>query len=185
MLLANSVEGKSAPFLQRIENVLAEIESAKGKYMAEAKTRREDIKEIYGEAKDAGVPKKALQGLVRYRELEKKQNAIADGLDIDEQSTFEVLVEALGDFGQTELGQATLDLAKKRDGKKAAKAGGAETASAPYPAAVKAASEADIAAAPAEVAKGYTERLREKNAVVDKQLKTGGLGTEPASHQVQ
>lgn len=99
-LAKNSIEGKSQAFLKRIETLKEQAESAKGKYLAECKTRNEDIKIIYTEAKDACVPTKALRGLVKYRELARKQEAIADGLDIDEASTYETLIEALGPLGE-------------------------------------------------------------------------------------
>ena len=95
----NSIPGKSEPFLKRIETLMAEGETAKSVYMSECKERRGDIKEIYTEAGDAGVSKKALRGLVKYRELERKQNKIGDGLDIDEQAAYATLVEALGALG--------------------------------------------------------------------------------------
>lgn len=117
-LLKNSIEGKAEPYLRRIENVMAGMESRKGKYMSECKSDREDIKSILGEAKTAGVPTKALRGLVKYRELERKQKAIGEGLDIDEVSTFEILVEALGDFAGTPLGEAAVDAAKPKRGRK-------------------------------------------------------------------
>lgn len=109
-IAANTVEGRAQPFLERIENVLADIASKKGEYMAEAKGLREDIKEIYNEAKDHGVATKALRQLVRYRELERRQAALSEGLDIDERSTFEQLRDALGDFAELPLGQAALGL---------------------------------------------------------------------------
>lgn len=99
-LAKNSVEGKAKPFLERLEVLNAEVESAKGTYMAEAKARREDIKEVYAEAKDAGVPVKALKGLVKKRELQRKADAISAGMDIDEAAAYETLCEALGDLGK-------------------------------------------------------------------------------------
>ena len=99
-LAKNSVEGKAESYLSRIENLLAEIDTAKEKCADECKERQEDIKSIYTEAKDAGVPLKSLKGLVKYRKLERKQLAIADGLDIDEQAAYSNLVEALGPLGE-------------------------------------------------------------------------------------
>lgn len=158
-LLPNSIEGKAAPFLQRIENLHADLESKKGSYMAECKTVREDIKLVYGEAKEAGVPAKALRGVVKYRALTRKMDAIADGLDIDEQSSYETLVEALGDFASTELGAAVLAHVPRKG-----KNGRAE----PDLNAIAAAmDEQDAhAAAKAEDAKAFD------------------IGTEPATHQV-
>lgn len=99
-LAKNSIEGKAESYLSRIENLLAEMETAKGSYLAECKERHEDIKSIYTEAKENGVPMKALKGLVKYRQLERKQAAIAAGLDIDEQAAYSNLVEALGPLGE-------------------------------------------------------------------------------------
>lgn len=115
-LLPNSVEGKSAPYLQRVENVLTELDRMKGEYMAACKAKRDDIKEIYKEAKDDDVPVKALKGLVKYRELARKQKALEETIPDEEVSEFQMLVEALGDFADTELGQAALDLAGGEDG---------------------------------------------------------------------
>lgn len=99
-LAKNSMEGKAEAFLKRIETLIAEGESAQGTYMAECKERREDIKEIYEEAKDAGVAVKALKGIVKKRALEKKIAAIPAGLDIDEASAYASLVEGLGPLGE-------------------------------------------------------------------------------------
>lgn len=98
-LAANSVEGKAQNFLKRIETVDAEGESAKGKYLAECKDRSEDRKEIYIEAKAAGVNVRALKGIVKKRKLERKVEAIAAGFDEDESAVYETLCEALGPLG--------------------------------------------------------------------------------------
>jgi len=115
-LLPNSVEAKSAPFLARVENVLDQLDTLKARYMNEAKGLRGDIKQIYDDAKDADVPTLALKGLVKWRLLEKKQDAIANTFAAEEVSEYELLVEALGEFSRTELGQAALDLAGGGDG---------------------------------------------------------------------
>jgi uncharacterized protein (UPF0335 family) len=191
-LLANSVEGKAAPYLQRIENILAKMETRKGKYMAECKADREDIKEIYTEAKANGLPAKALKGLVRYRSLEKKQKAIADGLDIDEQSTYEQLVEALGDFAGTALGQATLDLAKTTGkGAKSGKGGGkkgdqpaAGADGAPDPDAVKARTQEELEEPIDELDRPFAERHRAAKDRDAAEFEGGGIGTTEATHQI-
>lgn len=115
-LAKNSMEGKAEGFLKRIETVLADMESEKGTYMAQCKERREDIKGIYTEAKDAGVPVKALRGVVKMRALEKKLDAIPDGFDIDESAAYETLTEALGDLGRAAARKA--GYAKDDDGER-------------------------------------------------------------------
>jgi len=105
---ANSIEGIAEPFLKRIETLHGDLGSLRGTYMSDCKSVREDIKTVIAEAKDKGVPSKALKQLVKYRELERKQEALAANLDIDETATFETLVAALGDLASTELGKAAL-----------------------------------------------------------------------------
>ncbi len=112
---SNSVEGKAQPFLTRIENLLGDLDSLRGKYMSDCEVVREDIKEVYAEAKEAGVPTRALKGLVKYRKLERDQDKIADGFDLDEQSAYESLVGALGDFADTALGRAAVSKAKPKE----------------------------------------------------------------------
>jgi uncharacterized protein (UPF0335 family) len=98
-LAANSLEGKSENYLKRIENLLGDLDSKRGEYVAECKVLREDIKEIFVEAKDHGVPVKALKQLVKYRQLEKRQQALSAGLDTDEAAAYDTLVEQLGELG--------------------------------------------------------------------------------------
>jgi uncharacterized protein (UPF0335 family) len=163
MLLPNSIEGKAEPFLKRVETLMAEIESERGTYMSLAKSLREDIKNVYVEARDQGVPGKALKGLVRYRELDRKQRAIGAGLDIDEQSTYEQLVEALGDFASSPLGAATLDVAKRKRGRPRKANGDVE--------AIRAATQAELEEPLDEIDQSYHERLAQ-------------VGTEPSSARV-
>jgi uncharacterized protein (UPF0335 family) len=105
---------KAETFLKRIERLHADLDSMQGKYMAECKTVRQDIKEIYSEAKAAGIPKNALRGLVEYRRLEAKQQALSDGLDLDESAALEKMIEDLGDFGELPLGAAAIAKAKEK-----------------------------------------------------------------------
>lgn len=117
-IAANTLEGRAAPFLERIERVTEEGESAKGSYMAKCKERREDIKQIYIEAKDAGIATRALKAVVKRRALVKKIDALDAGLDIDEASQFRHLADALGGslgaYAQRRADDADLD--KEADG---------------------------------------------------------------------
>lgn len=110
---------KAKAFVGRIENVESEIDSERGSYMAKAKSLREDIKEIIGEAKDAGIPKKALKAMVADRRLERKKRKLGDGLDIDEAAAFEQMKEALGDLAGLPLGAAALKGAEANAGDRA------------------------------------------------------------------
>lgn len=105
--------GKS--YVSRIERLEGEIESERGKYMAAAKRIREDIKTVISEAKDDGIPKRALKSIIATRKLDRKKAKIENGIDdIDDQAAFEQLKEALGDYADTPLGEAALDNADVR-----------------------------------------------------------------------
>lgn len=99
LLPANSVEGKARPFLERIENILTDLDSLRGKYMSECKVRREEIKLIYEDADNHDVPAKPLRALIKYRELERKQTGIAEGLNRDDAEVYEQLRDTLGELG--------------------------------------------------------------------------------------
>lgn len=98
---------KVQELVDRIENMYDEMESAKGKYMAESKSRREDIKTIYDEGKESGIPKKALKAVITARQLERKARAARDDLaDLDLQDKFDLIRHRLGDLADTPLGEA-------------------------------------------------------------------------------
>jgi uncharacterized protein (UPF0335 family) len=96
---ANSVDAKARPFVDRVERIVAEMESDKGTYMAKCKANRERIKEVLTEAKDRGLPVKPMKGIIKHRSLERKKQKIAAALDIDEQAIYAQLVDALGELG--------------------------------------------------------------------------------------
>lgn len=107
----NTIEARAAPFIERVENLKEALASEQGAYMARCKAIRDDIKEVYTEAKDADLPIKALKQIVKYRDLERKQEALAEEMEGDEGAyDYEMLVAALGTLSDTPLGQAALDL---------------------------------------------------------------------------
>lgn len=111
MISDNTLEGRCLPCVERIENLIEELEKMNGEYMSACKGVRSEIKAIYKDAKGNNLPIRALRQLVKYRELERKQAALADDLEEQDADDFETLVAALGGFADTPLGQAALDLA--------------------------------------------------------------------------
>jgi uncharacterized protein (UPF0335 family) len=189
-LLGNSIEAKAAPFLSRIENLHADLESKKGAYMASCKVVRDELKEVYGEAKEAGVAPKALKGVVKNRQLQRKIDAISDGLDIDEVSTYEQLCEALGDFGETELGKAVLETAKAKaasgstapgrpKGTKGKKAAAPSEAQPPDADAVAARTAEELAEPIDEIDRPFAERHADQKA-----RDAASFGTTEPTHTV-
>ena len=97
---ANSIEGRALPYVERVERVKDEIADLIQACKEACKDKQADIKDIYSEVKSHGLPVRAVRGVVKYRDLERKQAAIADKLDLDEASTYQALVDALGDLGR-------------------------------------------------------------------------------------
>ena len=96
-------------FVGRIENLHADLEKEKSAYMLACKALREDLKEVFEQAQDKGLPKKPLKAIVKQRALEKKVAACRDDLDdIDHLSAFDIMKAALGDLADLPLGQAAM-----------------------------------------------------------------------------
>jgi len=96
----NTLEARAAKFLKRIENCNGDLDSMRGEYMADCKHVRAQIKDIYAEAKDAGVSPRALKGLVKHRQLTRKQERIAADMDeTDDAAAYAELIDKLGPLG--------------------------------------------------------------------------------------
>ena len=108
---------KAKDFVDRIENLNADILSEQGTYMAKVKSIKEDIGVIFDEAKTAGIPKKALRAVIKTRELQGKLEATRDDLEPEDQDSYDAVRHAIGDLAETPLGKAAL--ARTEQGKKA------------------------------------------------------------------
>jgi uncharacterized protein (UPF0335 family) len=101
--LNNDLATKAAPFLQRIEEIDEELDSEKGAYMATCRTLRSRRKDVFGDAKGAGIAVKPLKAVVKRRKLENKIAGLPSEFDIDESAQYEALAAAFagtpfGDF---------------------------------------------------------------------------------------
>jgi uncharacterized protein (UPF0335 family) len=99
-------------YLSEIARVDDQLASLKGDYMQRCRAPREQIKEILDSAKEAGINMVAFrQVLAKHRDTRKQDRRIAD-LEADDASAYELMLQALGEFGDTPLGKAALDRAK-------------------------------------------------------------------------
>lgn len=96
-------------FVDRIENLNADKRSIMGRAMNECRQVGEDIKIVYDEAKEAGIPKKALRLVIKTRALEAKAAEIRADLDSEDQNDYDLIRQALGDLADTPLGAAVLE----------------------------------------------------------------------------
>jgi uncharacterized protein (UPF0335 family) len=106
----NAIKEAAKPFVERIENLHADLESKRGAYMAECKVVREDIKLVYIEAKDVGLDPAAIKSYVKSCELERKQREIAAVLEPDTAATYEQLIDAFGPLGIAAARSAGFDV---------------------------------------------------------------------------
>jgi hypothetical protein len=74
------------------------------------------MSETYDAAADKGVTRRVLKAKVKEHLTQEKLLAIREGLEDDDRNEFDILTEALGDFGGTPLGSAALDRAKRAEG---------------------------------------------------------------------
>jgi hypothetical protein len=81
-----------------------ERDSERGEAMARCRQIADSIKEVYGEAKEAGLAVKALKGHVKKRRLEKQIAAIPAEFDIDESSQYDALCAVAEAFADTPMG---------------------------------------------------------------------------------
>jgi len=110
----NDIAAKAAPFLTRIEEIDDELESEKGAYMATCRTLRSKRKEVFGDAKSAGIAVKPLKGIVKRRKLENKIAGLPSDFDIDESAQYSALATAFagtpfGDFAAARAASADDD----------------------------------------------------------------------------
>ncbi len=98
---------KSAePFVERVENVQADIDAIMEEAKAKCSPLAEDIKNIKNEAAQAGFRKKPLNALIAHRKHIIKANAIRAKLDEDQQDDYDQMKNALGMLADLPLGQA-------------------------------------------------------------------------------
>jgi uncharacterized protein (UPF0335 family) len=95
-------------FVARIENVQADIDAIDARHKENKLPFKNDIKEIYDEAQEIGIDKKALKAVVsKRRKLLKAQQAF-ERLDMASQAVAISIESALGPFAETELGKAAI-----------------------------------------------------------------------------
>jgi len=95
-------------YVQRIEQLHDDIATLQAENAERCQNIREDVKEVYHDVFEAGLAPKPLKALIKVRELSRKAHAVRKKLDLDQRAEFEQLVEALGEFAETPLGEAAV-----------------------------------------------------------------------------
>jgi len=101
-------DGHVREAVANIEESYRKLDTERAVYMNKCKSIRGEMKEYYSDAGNLGIAKKLLAKIIKERQYERKIDALTADLEPDERSELEMLVEKLGDFGGTPLGQAAL-----------------------------------------------------------------------------
>ena len=92
-----------------------ELATLKGEYMQRCQGPRGRIKSVMAAAKEAGVNTVAFRATVAKHRAARKLQARLENLEADDRYAFDMIQEALGEFGDTPLGAAALDRARPRE----------------------------------------------------------------------
>jgi uncharacterized protein (UPF0335 family) len=123
-MAAKQLEGSNGGISgEQINRYLAEIDKAddkllalKSEHMTACKGPHERIRNVMKEARESGVNMPALRTIIAKRRAERAVELRISGLEDDDRDEFETMQEALGAFGETELGQAALGKVKRKKG---------------------------------------------------------------------
>lgn len=95
-------------YIAACEGYEDDIASEMGSAMARVKKLREQIKETIADAKETGVPMKALKAELKLRKLDRDKNKVVAGLDQDDRESLDAIQAALGDYASTPLGASAM-----------------------------------------------------------------------------
>ncbi len=101
-------DGHVQEAVSNIEESYRKLDTERAVYMNKCKAVRAEMKDHYSDAGNLGISKKLLAKIIKERQLERKIDALTADLEPDERSELEMLIEKLGEFGSTPLGQAAL-----------------------------------------------------------------------------
>ena len=87
--------------------------------MQRSKVIRQRMADDYDHAANQGISKKALKVIIKERALERQIDGLHEMLEPDDASEVAMLVEVLGDFGNTALGAAAINADNKAKGEAA------------------------------------------------------------------
>ena len=114
---ANSFDGKQLEtYLKAIDKADDRLIKLKVEHMDACKGTRGQIRNIMKEARESGVNMAALRTVIAKHRAERKIEQRVSELEADDAADYEAMQEALGEFGDTDLGKAALRKAKRGSG---------------------------------------------------------------------
>lgn len=113
----NEFDGKQLEtYLKAIDKADDRLIKLKVEHMEACKGPRGHIRNIMKEARESGVNMEALRTVIAAHRAERKIEQRIAELEEDDRDDYEAMQEALGAFGDTDLGKAALRRAKPKGG---------------------------------------------------------------------
>jgi uncharacterized protein (UPF0335 family) len=103
-------------YLKGIDKADDRLIKLKVEHMDACKGPRGQIRNIMKEARESGVNMEALRTVIAKHRAERKIEQRISELEADDAADYEAMQEALGEFGETDLGKAALRKAKPKSG---------------------------------------------------------------------
>jgi uncharacterized protein (UPF0335 family) len=103
-------------YLKGIDKADDRLIKLKVEHMEFCKGPRGQIRNIMKEARESGVNMQALRTVIAKHRAERKIEQRISELEADAAADYEAMQEALGEFGETDLGKAALRKAKRSSG---------------------------------------------------------------------
>jgi hypothetical protein len=106
-------------YLNAIDREDDELASLKGEYMERCKGPRSRIRDLMSTVREAEINMAGFRVLLKKHRSDRRLEQRVAALEEDDGAAYKLMREALGDFGDTELGQAALRRAKPKGDEKA------------------------------------------------------------------
>jgi uncharacterized protein (UPF0335 family) len=114
---SNEFDGEQIEkYLKGIDKADDRLIKLKVEHMEACKGPRGQIRNIMMEARESGVNMPALRTVIAKHRSERKIEQRISELEADDAADYEAMQEALGEFGDTDLGKAALRKAKPKGG---------------------------------------------------------------------
>jgi uncharacterized protein (UPF0335 family) len=116
---SNEFDGKQLDkYLREIDKADDKLIKLKTEHMTACKGPRGQIRGVMKEARESGINIEALRTIVAKHRAERKIEQRIAELEADDAADYEAMQQALGEFGDTDLGKAALRRAKPKGGEK-------------------------------------------------------------------
>jgi uncharacterized protein (UPF0335 family) len=106
---------EAAKYLKRINPIDDELAAMRADYMNACKGPRASLKNVMAEVREAGLSMPAFRETLTLHRQDRAAQKRADALEADDREALERMVQALGEYADTPLGQAAMERAQSHE----------------------------------------------------------------------